>query len=151
MEVLYYGNVFYRNVTQLGSQKKSRKPGWPCRDADKSDMFEQMALAMEQGKFVPRSQDMIVECGEYEWDGSSIIHAPSKNKGAADTNHADRAISAAGAWLVFNTDILVAKIDTSEEIGHIPEVGSFLWREQQERRGVKSCSPGYGIRDVIGY
>jgi hypothetical protein len=94
---------------------------------------------------------MITECGEYEWDGAKIIHAPSKNKGAADTNHADRAISAAGAWLVFNTDILVTKVDSSEEIGQTAEYGSYLWREQQERRGVKVGSPGYGIRDVIGY
>ena len=151
MEVLYYGNVFYRNVTQLGSQKKSRKPGWPCQDAEKADMFEQFALAMEDGKCIPRSQEMIVECGEYEWDGTKIVHAPSKNKGASDKNHADRAISAAGCWLVYNTDSVVDKIDTSEEIGHIPEYGSFLWREQQERRGVKIGSPAYGIRDIIGY
>lgn len=151
MEVIYYGNVFYRDVTQLGSQKKSRKPGWPCRDADKADMFEQMALAMEQGKFTPRSEEMITECGEYEWDGSKIVHAPSKNKGASDKNHADRSIASAGAWMVFSTDNAVHKIDTDEETGHIPEYGSFLWREQQERRSVKSGSPGYGIRDVIGY
>lgn len=149
MEVLYYGNVFFRNVTQLGSQKKSRKPGWPCQDAEKADMFEQFALAMEDGKCIPRSEEMIVECGEYEWDGTKIVHAPSKNKGASDKNHADRAISAAGCWLVYNTDSVVDKIDTSEEIGHIPEYGSFLWREQQERRGVSSGSPRYGIRDII--
>lgn len=151
MEVVFYGNVFFRNVTQLGSQKKSRKPGWPCRDPDKADMFEQMALAMENGKFIPRSEEMIVECGEYEWDGAKIIHAPSKNKGATDKNHADRAISAAGAWLVFNTDNMGEKIDTSEENGQTPEYGSFLWREWQERRGVKNGSPAYGIRDVVGY
>ena len=151
MEVIYYGNVFYRDVTQLGSQKKSRKPGWPCRDADKADMFEQMALAMEQGKFTPRSEEMITECGEYEWDGSKIVHAPSKNKGASDKNHADRSIASAGAWMVFSTDNAVHKIDTDEETGHIPEYGSFLWREQQERRVMKSGSPGYGLRDVVGY
>lgn len=150
MEVVYYGNVFFRDVTQLGSQKKSRKPGWPCRDQDKADMFEQMALAMEQGKFVPRSEEMITECGEYEWDGAKIVHTPSKNKGAADKNHADRAISAAGCWMVFNTDNATTKIDTDEETGQTPEYGSFLWREQQERRSVKSGSPGYGIRDVMG-
>ena len=112
-------------------------------------MFEQMALAMEQGKFVPRSEEMITECGEYEWDGGKIIHAPSKNKGATDQNHADRAISAAGCWLVFNTDITPGKIDTSEETGQTPEYGSFLWREQQERRSEKSGSPGYGLRDIL--
>lgn len=151
MEVLYYGNVFYRDVTQLGSQKKSRKPGWPCRDADKADMFEMMALAMEQGKFIPRSEEMITECGEYTWDGAKIVHDPSKNKGASDKNHADRSIASAGAWMVFSTDNAVLKIDTDEETGHIPEYGSFLWREQQERRVVKSGSPGYGLRDVVGY
>lgn len=151
MEVIYYGNVFYRDVNQLGSQKKSRKPGWPCRDADKADMFEQMALAMEQGKFVPRSEEMVVELGEYEWDGAKIVHAPSKNKGATEKNHADRAIAAAGAWMVYNTDNADAKIDTSEETGQTAEYGSFLWREQQERRGVKSGSPRYGIRDIVGY
>ena len=151
MEIVYYGNVFYRDVNQLGSQKKSRKPGWPCRDADKSDMFEQMALAMEQGKFVPRSEEMIVECGEYEWDGAKIVHAPSKNKGATEKNHADRSIAAAGAWLVYNTDNVIDKIDTDEENGQTPEYGSFLWREQQERSGVKSGSPRYGIRDIVGY
>lgn len=149
MEVLYYGNVFFRDVAQLGIQKKSRKPGWPCRDADKSDMFEQMALAMQDGKYIPRSSEMITECGEYEWDGAKIIHAPSKNKGATDKNHADRAIAAAGCWLVFNTDSASVRIDTSEETGQTPEYGSFLWREQQERLQNKSGRPSYGIRDVI--
>jgi len=149
MEVLYYGNVFFRNVTQLGSQKKSRKPGWPCQDPDKADMFEQFSLAMQDGKCVPRSEQMIVECGEYEWDGSKIVHSPTKNRGSTDKNHADRAISAAGCWLVFNTDNAGDKIDTNEETGQTPQYGSWLWREQQERRNVRSDSPRYGIRDVL--
>lgn len=150
-EVLYYGNVFFREVMQYGSQKKSRKPGWPCRDPDKADMFEQFALAMENGSYIPRSEAMIEECGEYEWDGAKIVHAPSKNKGAAEKNHADRAIASSGSWLVFNTDNPGDKIDTSEETDHIPEYGSFLWREQQEQRSVRTGGPSYGIRDIIGH
>lgn len=149
MEVLYYGNVYYRNVALIGANKKSRKAGWPCQDADKSDMFEQMALAMENGQFIPRSEAMIIECGEYEWDGTKIVHVPSKSKGVTEKNHADRAISAAGCWLVFNTDNTDARIDTNEETGQTAEYGSFLWREQQEQRTAKSGSPRYGIRDII--
>ncbi len=149
MEVLYYGNIFYRNVTQLGSQKKSRKPGFPCRDADKADMFEQFALAMEQGKYIPRSADMLVECGEYEWEGSKIVHAPTKNKGATDKNHGDRAIAAAGAWLVYSTDNSGEKVDSGDQKDQNPEYGSFLWREMQERRNANTGSPRYGIRDVL--
>jgi hypothetical protein len=149
MEVIYYGNVFFRDVTQLGSQKKSRKPGWPCRDPDKADMFEQLALAMETGKYIPRSEEMITECGEYEWEGDKIIHAPTKNKGATDKNHADRAVASGGSWFVYMTDNAGDRVDTSEEDGSIPEYGSYKWREDQERRQAKIGSPGFGIRDVV--
>ena len=133
----------------IGSQKKSRKPGWPCRDADKADMFEQMALAMENGSFIPRSAEMIVECGEYEWDGAKIIHAPTKNKGATEKNHGDRAIAAAGTWMMFLTDNASQNVDSSKETGKIPEYGSFLWREMQEQKAVKANSPKYGIKDLL--
>lgn len=149
MEVLYYGNIYFRDVTQLGSQKKSRKPGFPCRDADKADMFELLALAMESGSYIPRSREMLTECGEYEWDGAKIIHAPTKNKGASDKNHGDRAIAAAGACLVFSKETIVGKVDSSDQISKNVEYGSFLWREQQERPSVKPGSPRYGLSDVV--
>ena len=28
LEVLYYGNVYFRHVNEIGSQKKTRKAGW---------------------------------------------------------------------------------------------------------------------------
>lgn len=150
MEVLYYGNIYFRDVLQLGSQKKSRKPGFPCRDADKADMFELMALAMESGDYIPRSREMLVECGEYEWDGSKIIHAPTKNKGASDKNHGDRAIAAAGAWLVFSKEQICGKVDSSDQISKNVEYGSYLWRERQESKpDIKPGSPRYGISNVI--
>jgi hypothetical protein len=149
MEVLYYGNVYYRETMQLGTQRKSRKPGFPCRDADKADMFERFALAMEKGEFIPRSAEMIVECSEYEWEDGKIIHAPTKNRGAKEKNHGDRVISGAGAWLVFFNDKHHKKVDEQKEMEQNPEYGSFLWREQQERQRVDSGSPYYGLRDVI--
>jgi len=150
MEVCYYGNVYFREVMQLGSQKKSRKPGFPCRDVDKADMFERFAMSMEDGTFTPRSAEMLMECGEYEWENGKIIHAPTKNKGAMDKNHGDRAIAAAGAWLVYASDGLNYRVDSGPDTGHNPEYGSFLWREQQERRLETKGSPRYSIRDVLG-
>jgi hypothetical protein len=102
-------------------------------------MFEQVALAMEMEQCIPRSEEMVTECGEYEWDGDKIIHAPTKNKGAGEK------------WLVYATDNAADRTDTSEEDGGMPEVGSFLWREQQERKQGKVGSPGFGIRDVVGW
>jgi hypothetical protein len=114
-------------------------------------MFEQLALAMEMGQYVPRSEELITECGEYEWDGDKIVHAPTKNKGATDKNHADRAIAGGGVWLVYSNDNVADKLDSGEETGETAEYGSFKWREEQERTRVPSGSPDFGIRDVMGY
>lgn len=149
-EVLYYGNVFFRETEQYGSQKKSRKAGWPVNDKHKAAMFDNFALAMETGKYIPRSEDLIRECGEYEWENGKIIHAPTKNRGAKGKNHGDRCIAGSGCWLVFSTDNVANRLDTDEENSQIAEYGSFKWREDRERRSQKAGTPGFGILDLIG-
>jgi hypothetical protein len=152
MEVVYYGNVFYRDVPEIGSRRKSRKAGWSNRNnEDKADLFEKMALGMETGELTIRSEDLIRECGEYEWEKGKIIHAPTKNRNAVETNHGDRCIAAGVAWMVYSSEQRQGKIDTSEETGETPEYGSFLWREQMERRRVGSGSPSFGISDVVSF
>jgi hypothetical protein len=148
-EVICYGNVYYREVPEIGSRRKSRKVGWPNRtNEDKALLFERMALGMETGAFTVRSEDLIRECGEYEWEKGKIIHAPTKNRNAVETNHGDRCVAAGGAWLIYSADRPQGKIDTSEETGETPQYGSFLWREQREKKRPGDGSPAFGIRDV---
>ena len=113
-------------------------------------MFEKFTLAMDSGEYTPRSETMMMECGEYEWDNGKIVHAPTKNKGATEKNHGDRAIAGSGCWLVFSSD---NKSDSIDKIGTkgdiIPQYGSFLWREQQEQSYAKPSSPSFGIRDLL--
>lgn len=152
MEVICYGNVYYREVSEIGSRRKSRKAGWSNRKSeDKADLFEKMALGMETGRFIPRSEDLIRECGEYEWEKGKIIHAPTKNRNAVETNHGDRCVAGGVAWLIYSEDRTTLKIDTTEETGDTPEYGSFLWREQQERERMNSADPEFGIRDILAY
>ena len=147
---LGYWNVFYRTSEQFGSQTKTRRVGWPVRrDSDKADLFDRISMAMDAGLYIPRSEEMITECGEYEWDGDKLVHVPTKNKGAGNKNHADRAISAAGCWYIFSSEHANEKVDSDTENGQNPEIGSFLWRERQERRSINTGSPKYGIRDVL--
>lgn len=149
MEVICYGNVFYREVPEIGRRAKSRKAGWSNRsNEDKADLFEKLALAMETGAYTPRSEDLIRECGEYEWEKGKIIHAPTKNRNATETNHGDRCVGAGVAWLVCQSEEPAGKVDTSEETGETPQYGSFLWRERRERT-VANGSPGFGIRDLV--
>lgn len=150
MEVICYGNVYYRDVKEIGSRRKSRKAGWGnSRTEDKADLFEKMALAMETGRYIPRSAEMITECGEYEWEDGKIIHAPTKNRGAVDKNHGDRCIASGVSWLVYSADAQPNRIDSDEITSETPEYGSWLWREQQHRARIDSDSPDFGIQDVM--
>jgi hypothetical protein len=150
METRCYGNVYYREVAEIGLRKKSRKAGWRnSKDEDKADLFEKMALAMESKRFIVRSEDLIRECGEYEWEKGKIIHRPTKNLDQSAKAHGDRAIAAGVSYLVYSEDLRTDRIDTDVETGETPEYGSYLWREQQERQRVNSDSPEYSIRDVM--
>jgi len=152
MEVLYYSPVYMRDVPELGSKRKTRKPGWwNGSPEDKAELFEKMALAMETSAYTIRSEDLIRECGEYEWEKGKIIHAPTKNKGATEKAHGDRCIASGVAYLAYSEGLADNFLDTDDENAQTPEYGSFLWCEQQERPKVNSDSPDFGLKDVVGY
>lgn len=150
LEKIYYGNVYYRDVPEIGTKRKTRKAGWKNnKEEDKADLFENMALAMETGRYIIRSKELIRECGEYEWEGGKIIHMPTKNRGAKEKAHGDRCIAAGVAWLIYQERSWCEEVDSSEETGQTPQYGSFLWRERRERKKPNSGSPSFGIRDVL--
>lgn len=131
MEILRYGNVYYRDVEEVGSRAKSRKAGWwNGSDEDKGELFEAMCIAMEDGDFTPRSEDMIRECGEYEWENGKIVHRPSKNRGTIGKAHGDRCVAAGVAWLLME-DRPAFSLDNGREDFQNPPYGSPAWRHQQ--------------------
>jgi len=150
METRCYGNVYYREVAEIGSRKKSRKAGWAnTKTDDKANLFENMGIAMASGEFVVRSDDLVRECGEYEWENGKIVHRPTKNVSGDEKAHGDRCIAAGVAWLVYDEEKTGKSVDSSEESGETAEYGSFLWREQQEKRRTRSSSPSFSIRDLL--
>jgi hypothetical protein len=150
METRCYGNVYFREVAEIGSRKKTRKAGWRNgKDEDKADLFEKLALAMESKRIVVRSEDVVRECSEYEWEKGKIIHRPTKNIDQSEKAHGDRVIGLGVAYLVYSEDLRTDRIDTDAVSGETPEYGSYLWREQQEHQRVNSDSPEYSIRDVM--
>lgn len=150
LEVLYYGHVYYREVAEIGVRRKTRKAGWwNGKDDDKADLFEKMALAMEMGAYTIRSEDLIRECGEYEWEKGKIIHQPTKNRGATEKAHGDRCIAGGVAWLLYSEGFHGIGIDKDAESVETPEYGSFLWREQREEKRVEAGGPAFGLKDVV--
>lgn len=153
MEVWYYSNIYYREVAEIGLKRKTMKAGWwNGRDEHKADLFEQMALGMEMDDFKVRSVELVGECGEYEWEGGKLIHVPTKNRGATEKAHGDRVIAAGVAWLLYSEGLNAIHLDSDEETGQTPEIGSFLWCERQEQKA--QCDPGsprFGLRHVVSY
>ena len=75
------GNVF-PSQTQIDHPRKAVSlAGHANRSRQGGYVRAVFVKAMDAGDFVPRSQEMIIECGEYEWDGTKIVHVPSKSKG----------------------------------------------------------------------
>ena len=150
MEVLCYGHVYYREVAEIGSRRKTRKAGyWMGSDADKAELFEKMALAMQTDEYIVRSDDLLRECGEYEWEKGVIIHSPTKTKGGQEKAHGDRCIAGGVAYLLYSEGREGIALDRNAENGQTPEYGSILWCEQQERKPRTSDDPDYGLADIL--
>ena len=147
-----YQNVYYRDVAEIGSRSKTRKLGWyNGSDEDKGELFEELGMAFEEGAFVPRSEDLIRECGEYEWEGGKIIHRPSKSAGQLEKAHGDRCIGGGVAWLLCR-DRPQNELDNASDKLENPEYGSFEWRHRQDQQAQRQWSddePQATIEDVL--
>ncbi|MFA7176716.1 MAG: hypothetical protein WC114_05675 [Smithellaceae bacterium] len=147
-----YQNVYYRDVDEIGSRAKTRKLGWHNgSDNDKGELFEDLGTGFEDDSFTPRSEDLIRECGEYEWENGKIIHRPSKSAGQGEKAHGDRCIAGGVARLLCK-DRPLSGLDKGGVASDNPEYGSFGWREQQDRAARHRWSddePQATIEDVL--
>ena len=121
-----YGNFY---------ERENGKAGWWNRsDADKGELFEGLCVAFEDQDCIPRSEEMIIECGEYEWDGKgAIIHRPSKNLGQGQA-HGDRCVAAGVMWLACKDRPMGGAKGVDRLSGicdNAPPYGTFAWRQKQ--------------------
>jgi hypothetical protein len=137
MEDVGYTNVYYREAETIGSRAKTLKPGWwNGSDEDKGELFEALNFAMEDGSFIPRSEDLIRECGEYEWDKGKIVHRPSKQRKTDGKAHGDRCVAGGVLWLLCK-DRPISDVDNSDGVSHTFPYGSFGWRQQRDDEAVR--------------
>ncbi|MCE5269507.1 MAG: hypothetical protein LLG00_16645 [Planctomycetaceae bacterium] len=128
-----YGNIYYREVAEHGTHAKTRNPGWWNKgDESKADLFENMCIEMGDGKFVPRSEDLIRECGEYEWENGKIVHRGTKLVGVSGKAHGDRCIAAGVAGLLCR-DRPQNHLDDKRLPGQDAPYGTLAWRIQEEK------------------
>jgi hypothetical protein len=149
---LGYSNILMRDTEEIGSGKKTKKVGWwNGSDEDKADLFEAMEIAWQTGDSIPRSVEMIVECGEYEWVGGKLVHRPTKNAKGDLRAHGDRCIAYGVAWHCCQDRPLVASGTDEEPVQKAP-YGSIAWcmeREALESHVWDDDRPQMELRDLL--
>jgi len=148
-----YYNVFFREVEDIGIKTKTRKMGWlNNKEESKWKLFEDLCLAFKDGGFIPRSADLIRECGEYEGDQGRIVHKPSKQAHVFGQAHGDRVIATGVAWLLCQDRQRKSLDNPDENVQDTPQYGSWLWRERMDHRSGRRWTdddPQPTIRDIL--
>jgi hypothetical protein len=142
-----YGNIWWRPKEDTWSRgETTRKAGWVNnRTSDKADLFEDFWVAMDDDLFIPRSGDMIKECGGWEWDEDKIIYR--------GTGHGDRAIAGGICWKAMK-DLSVGAVDKNGGTGHdVVKYGTLAWHMEQDKAHKRmvddECGEGLGLRELL--
>lgn len=94
-----YPKLWQRETQISGLKRLTKKTGfWMANDDTKLALFEGMVAAIAMGTYIPRSKEMLEECGQYEWKNGKIVHVgstKSEDEGAKGKSHSDRVIAAA--------------------------------------------------------
>lgn len=142
-----YSSIFYREVEIEGSHKKTQKPGfWMANDEVRLKVFDQLGMAMDDLEFIPRSEDMVKECRQYQWKNGHIVHVGSeRSDDEADKgkSHGDRAVAAAMAWIGIK-DQPRMRSESEDEIIMKPPVGSMAYRIMEHEMAMNAQRDPWG-------
>jgi len=147
MHGLGYWNVWTRVKEDKITKERTRIPGWVNNSPGaKLDLFDLFCVAMDEDEFIPRSDDMLRECGGWESDGSQIIY-----KG---TGHGDRAI-AGGLCCKAMNELRETAIDKNDGAGeHSSQwsmAGRLQKRQEEENREEESDFAGFSNKAFGGW
>jgi hypothetical protein len=117
-----------RKENQITSEITS-KPGWANNKiADKAALFDHLWIAMSEGRFVPRSEDLIRDCAGWEWEEKQDRQPRIIFRGSG---HGDRAIAGGLCWKVIS-DLHSGGVDIRRQVAQTAPVGSIAWFEMQD-------------------
>jgi hypothetical protein len=121
-----YGNLWLRPREDVRSHELTQKPGWVnSATRDKVDLFDAFWVAMDENRFTPRSTEMLVECGGWEWDGEKVVY-----RGIA---HGDRVI-AGGLCCKAMHELTLAGLSTQTVGSATASWGTPMWRKMQREQ-----------------
>lgn len=138
VKIRQYPNVWYREVQQINSTKKTQKPGWWSNAETKNIALGRMAQDMgrDPAKFIIRSDTIIEETGQYIFVNGKVEHSKSlttQDESAKGQSHGDTVIAAALGYMTI-PDIRV--VQRYRESTAEPPMGSMAWRLKQYDRSI---------------
>lgn len=151
MDEVGYENIYYREVNIEGLHRKTKRPGyWTQKEDVKLALFESLSIAISDGGFIPRSADMIGECGQYEFKNGRIVFVPkAKNPNGDGFVHGDRAMAAAIAYATL-PDIDVTNTPDDDDEVEPSKIAESLDVIGIARRGRVDPWTGDDIRSQAG-
>lgn len=121
-----YPNVYYRDKEGVRDLAKQRKVGWVnTQPAHKADLFEDFWVAMDDGLFLPRSKELVDECGGWEWKDRRVVYR-------GNTGHGDRSIAGGLCWKGCK-DFRQTGLDKEDQKPKTIKYGTLAWHLQQEQ------------------
>ena len=120
VEIIGYENIFMQDRGIEGYHEKTSKPGFRVnRDEDKQKIFDALQNGMAEKTLIVRSEALIKECGEYEYEAKGkIVHSGSKKSedpGGRGAPHGDLVIGAGLAWYLCCLEVLFGEMEAPEE------------------------------------
>lgn len=145
MSRLKYPNIYYMRVGESGFGKVTDKPGY---HTSKTNIPLNILLSsLANREILLRSDALLKECGQYEYDGNDYVHPVAKNSedaSAKGASHGDRAMAAAMAVIGMHDRNMLQSRDAvaqrrKPELWEAPanSMGGRMWREQKNSRFAK--------------
>lgn len=141
-----YDNLWHRETKETKVKEKTRQIGWVNNQfTGKKDLFDDFWVGMDDGVFIPRSEDLIRDCAGWEYDenGKPIFRGQG---------HGDRAI-AGGLCRKALKDFSDSDLDKETQMEENPPWGTLAWRIQDRKRQNDHKSDpegiGFGVKELL--
>lgn len=122
-----YYNVWERKRTGTFAPKSRRQAGWSNSEKSaKTDLFEDLWVAWDDGDAIPRSEWLLKDCDGWEWDDSG------ERMTFSGDGHGDRAIAGGVCWKAIK-DIVRRSVDKTPRIEQDAPYGTLAWRIGRDR------------------
>jgi len=155
-----YGNVFRRKSLDRRGRSAQKQLGWWTDDKSKPVMFDEISLAIREGRVILKCEKLVQECGQYLYDAQGrIVHGAvgsSDDNASGGKAHGDRVIAAGVAMqaLLDRPSSIITAVDR-EPMAEPPmdtmayRMANNMYEDYEEQRD-GDCWQGSVLGEVRG-